>query len=470
MVAKASKGVGSGSYFYDDSMQTARGAYQRFTPSMVTKALSSYSLRQNLYKFRIASTNPMNPENQPDRFERTALYHFIHKDQKEFFSFGTSKQGSSFSYSVPLYVEKACLECHRDQGFTEGTIGGCLSISFPTEQFQENLRGDYTSLAIGGVSLITLTIATLFFMLRYVVLRPLHQIETMAGEISKGNLEARVDLECNDEFDRLGEAFNIMAEKLSRSRHHLEDRITQATRELSQANQELQHLDQLKTEFFADMSHELRSPLTAIKGGVDYLKRTIDDPNSQSYLHIVQKNADRMMNLVSDLFDLTKIDAGKLAWQFEESDLTGLVQEVIEIMQIQAEARNISISFNNARPIMVEMDPERIEQVLVNLLENALKFSDMNSRVLISAKEEEDQVLLSVQDEGVGIDRQDLNQVFRKFHTLPSAGGAGQSSGTGLGLTICRKIIEAHGGRIWVQSRKGKGSIFTFSLPKRRAS
>ena len=469
MVAKASQGAGNGAYFYNDTMETGRGTYQRYTPSMVTKALSSYSLRENLYKFRIASMNPMNPENRPNHFESAALYHFIHESKTEFYNFSSGEKGQSFHYSVPLYVDKACLDCHREQGFTEGTVGGCLSFSFPMDELRENLKSDYTSLLAGGIGLISLTIVTLFFMLRFVVIRPLQQLETMAGEISQGNLEARVSLDSNDEFAHLGSAFNQMGEKLSRSHHDLEERIARATREIYQANQELQQLDQLKSEFFADMSHELRSPLTAIKGGVSYLKRTIDGEDSQNYLNIIEKNADRMMILVSDLFDLTKIDAGKLVWQFEECDIPSLVQEVIEIVRIQAESRNIRIEFTSRQPLVMNMDPERIEQVLVNLIENALKFSEVGSRVDIEAGEDSQNAWVSVKDQGAGIAEEDLDKIFRKFHTLPSAGGSGPKGGTGLGLTICRKIIEAHGGKIWVESQPGAGSTFTFTLPKRSA-
>ena len=134
------------------------------------------------------------------------------------------------------------------------------------------------------MGLIALTIWTLFFTLRQVVIKPLNDLEHVTSEISNGNLNAKIALETGDEFERLGHAFNTMGSRLADHREIMEERIEQATHELSEANRELHQLDKLKTDFIADMSHELRSPVTAIKGGLDYLKRTIDDGENKNYL------------------------------------------------------------------------------------------------------------------------------------------------------------------------------------------
>ncbi len=466
MVLRKSKGAQGRNFFYDDRIDTKRGVLQRYTPSMVTKVLSSYSIKENLYQFRLASLNPMNPENRPTPFESEALHRFIHNKDREFYLFFNNDKKQQFHYSVPLYVDQACLDCHKDQGFTKGTVGGCLSVAFPVDQIKASLKNERNKLFGAGFFVIAITTGILYFMLNHVVIKPLKSLENMTEEIGNGNFSARVDIRTGDELEHLGHAFNFMGDQISRSREQMEEKIVQATCELETANRELKNLDRIKTEFFADMSHELRSPLTAIRGSVDYLKRTIETEDKKNYLNIIDKNLIRLINLVSDLFDLTKIEAGKVNWIFEKSNLSGLVEEVIEILSFQTEEKQLSIVYNHPGDLFAMIDSERIEQVLVNLIENAVKFSHKGQTLVVDVQDRGAYFRVSVKDHGIGIAEKDLEIIFKKFHTLPSGRGKGDKKGTGLGLTICKKIIEAHGGKIWVESLNGKGSTFHFTLPK----
>jgi signal transduction histidine kinase len=362
-------------------------------------------------------------------------------------------------------VENGCIKCHAN--YTTGTIGGCLSIFFPAAGLKLASKSDHIRLGLAGASLILLTILILFFLLRYMVIRPLSDLEAMASQISKGNLKARVEPTSGDELARLGKVFNTMAGQLHRNRAHMEERVSQATLELSAANSELQKIDELKTDFIADMSHELRSPITALQGGIDYLKRTIIKPDNRKYLTIMDNNLLRMTHLVSDLLDLTRMEGMKEGWNFEENDLTGLILEVIEILSIKASEKKLTINFAETGAIFVMMDIERIEQVLVNLLENAIKFSDPGHTIVFAVDPGNEEITVSVEDQGRGIRKDSIDKIFDKFHTLPSGSGDGRTKGTGLGLTISRKIIQSHGGRIWAESIFGKGSKFFFTIPCR---
>jgi len=468
MVAANSLGAADTNSFYDDHISTTRGIFQRFTPSMVTKKLSTYSLRENLYHFRLASLNPMNPENQSDAFESAALFHFIHENRKEFYHLDWQADEPTFRYSVPLHMDEACLKCHARQGFAKGTIGGALSFSFPADRFKAAIQNDRYRLIIAGGAMILLTTLTLLLVLRLVVTKPLKVLETVTDEISNGNLEARVDIKTGDEFEHLGNAFTNMRQRLSHHREIMEEKVDRATRELSQVNEDLQKLDRLKTDFFADMSHEMRSPITAIQGGVDYLKRTMKQPDNLNYLNIIDKNLLRLTHLVSDLLDLTRIEAGKVSWNFEEVDVAELIREIIEILSLKAKEKNVALEYGASESIWAAIDMERIEQVLVNLIENAIKFSHGGGRIDIQTRVQADVLFVSVKDRGIGIAKENLERVFEKFRTLPSGGGTGETKGTGLGLTICRKIVEAHGGTIWVESEAGLGSVFHFSIPVHR--
>jgi len=467
MVPLESKGAKDTTCFIDDKLQTSRGWYQRFTPAMVTRKLSQYSLKQDLYGFRLASLTPLNPENTPDSFENKALNVFNQQKLDELFRFEEHDGKHYFQYIVPLYMEKGCLECHKAKEKSLNTVRGGLSIFLPIDQMSLSIKNNYLKLAFYGTGLIFLTISTLFILMRRVVIKPLHELEKMTSEIGRGNLNARVHIHTGDEFEKLGVAFNHMALRLSKGREFLEEKIAQATRELSEANQELKTLDQLKSDFLANMSHELRSPLTVIRGGIDYLNRTIKLEDNRNYLEIIDKNLARLIRLVSDLFDFTKIEAKKVDWSFEEENLTVLIEEVIDILSPLALDKQISIVYQPYKQILLDFDLERIEQVLVNLIENAIKFSDQKTEIKINVQEDPESVTVSIKDHGIGIPEKDIESIFDKFSTVPS-GRDGKIEGTGLGLAICKAIVEAHGGKIWAESISGVSSTFYFTLPKKR--
>ena len=466
-VNRQSQGAKDVMYLFDDTLQTKRGSYQRFTPSMVTRKLSQYSTQQDLYRFRLAGLNPLNPENEPDGFEREAIYLFRTKGLKETFRFEQSNGNQYFQYMVPLFMEQKCLKCHSRQEDSLNSIGGGLSVFLPVDEMQSATRKNHLKLAVAGTALIFITILSLFVLTRQFVIKPLKKLEDMTDEISKGNLDARVNIETGDELEKLGQRFNTMAQNLARGRDQMEEKVFQSTKELSDANRELQTLDKLKSNFLANMSHELRTPLTVIRGGIDYLNRTVKKEDNRNYLDIIDKNLARLIHLVSDLFDFTKIEGRKTEWSFDQVNLGVLIEEVLEIISPLSMDKNISISYKHPGDVLVEMDLERIEQVLVNLIENAIKFSAPQTEIQINIEEDPTCVTVSVKNQGIGIAEENLKTIFDKFSTVPSA-GIGKPEGTGLGLAICKAIIEAHDGKIWAESTLGVAATFYFTLPRKR--
>jgi signal transduction histidine kinase len=466
-VNRQSQGAKDVMYLFDDTLQTTRGSYQRFTPSMVTRKLSQYSTRQDLYRFRLAGLNPLNPENEPDGFEREALNLFRTKGVKETFRLEHSDGQQYFQYMVPLYMEQKCLKCHNRLEDSLNSIGGGLSVFLPVDEMLSTTRKNYLKLAVAGTTLIFITILSLFFLTRRFVIKPLKKLEDMTDEISKGNLDARVNIETGDELEKLGQHFNGMAQSLSKGRSHMEEKIVQATQELSDANRELQTLDKLKSDFLANMSHELRTPLTVARGGIDYLNRTIKKEDNRNYLEIIDKNLARLIHLVSDLFDFTKIEARTIEWSFDQVNLSVLIEEVVEIIGPLSIDKMVAIKYENPGDVLVELDLERIEQVLVNLIENAIKFSDPGTEIQIRVEEDPAYVTVSVKDRGMGISEENLKTIFDKFSSVPSA-GVNKPEGTGLGLAICKAIVEGHDGKIWAESVKGESSTFYFTLLKKR--
>ena len=465
MALRESQGVRGTPCFIDDRLETAEGSYQRFTPAMVTQKLSEYSMRQDLYHFRLSGLTPINPKNRPDHFEEQALKRFVKQNQAEVTGFHKLEKGEFFRYMVPLHMDGSCLECHNRQGISQGDVVGGLSVFLPIDGVRATLARDHWKLVVSGAALMLITVLTLFVLLRRIIIRPLKQLESMAGKIGQGNLDARVKIATGDEFEKLGSVFNDMATRLSKGRDRLREKIARATRELSQANRELETLDLLKSDFIASMSHELRSPLTVIRGGVDYLKRTIKGADNRNYLSIIDKNLSRLIHLVSDLFDFTRIEVDKMEWAFESENLSSLVREVMEILAPLANDRDISVTYDSTRDVFAKMDLERIEQVLVNLLDNAMKFSADGTEIRIDTVENGGFVTVAVRDQGMGVSKDSLHSIFEKFHTVPSSKGKRRRDGTGLGLAICKGIVEAHGGKIWAESLQSMGSVFFFTLP-----
>ncbi len=456
-------GAQGGGAFYTDLLPTDRGVMQRFTPSMVTKQLSLYSYRQNLYRFRLAGIAPMNPENRPDAFETAAIKRFARAENTEYYAIADHDGEAVFQYSAPLYVDETCLSCHKN--YTRGTVSGCLSIHLPVQHVLDSLSRGKMQLFVSALALIVLTVMTLYFLVRHLVLRPLGTLEAVADGISQGQFPGRVHIGSSHEMDRVGQALSTMSAKLEEGRNRLEEEVQNATSELALANEELKTLDRLKSEFLATMSHELRSPLTSIRGGLDYLRRTETSADRQDYLHIMDKNVSRLTHLVTDIFDITRIEAEKIDWNFAPADMTELVGEIVDIMSPLAEARGLRLSLAPTGPVKAMADVERIEQVIVNLTDNAIKYSPAGGVIGFALQREDDEISIQVRDQGPGVAPCDRLAIFKKFHTAPSSGTGGKPGGTGLGLAICSQIVRAHGGRIWVEDNPGGGSVFTFTLP-----
>jgi signal transduction histidine kinase len=245
-------------------------------------------------------------------------------------------------------------------------------------------------------------------------------------------------------------------------------RNIQFTEELARKNDELTHLDQLKSDFMATMSHELRTPLTSVIGYSDMLLSGVTGELSekqQQFVDSILKNGEHLLNLINDVLDLTKIEAGKLELNLEPVDLRSSLLGVLPIVKPRAADKRIKIStFLPTDLPTVQADPAKLNQVLLNLLTNAIKYTHESGSVSVEARPKEGLVEIWVSDTGIGIIQEDIDKIFQRFTQVDSSASRSQG-GTGLGLAITKELVELHGGEIKVVSKLGKGSSFIFTLP-----
>ncbi|HEX8203546.1 MAG TPA: hybrid sensor histidine kinase/response regulator, partial [Isosphaeraceae bacterium] len=258
-------------------------------------------------------------------------------------------------------------------------------------------------------------------------------------------------------------AFSVY-EELTR----LNNDLGAAQRELARKNAELERLNAQKNQFLGMAAHDLRNPLGVILNYSDFL---LDDPGAafsteqRAFLEIIRSSSDFMLRLVNDLLDVSLIEAGRLELDRKPVDLGRLTARAVGLNRLLAERKSILLSLSDAEdgPTLA-LDAGKIEQVLNNLITNAIKFSHAGTTVSVSVRRRGGAAEVAVADEGQGIPAAERERLFRPFGRTSVQPTAGEQS-TGLGLSICRRIVEGHGGRIWAESQEGRGSTFTFALP-----
>jgi len=240
-------------------------------------------------------------------------------------------------------------------------------------------------------------------------------------------------------------------------------------REIEEKSRQLEVASQHKSEFLANMSHELRTPLNAIIGFSEVLsERMFGELNEkqEEYSKDIHASGQHLLSLINDILDLSKIEAGRMELELTNFHLPTALDNALTLVRERAGRRNIALQMSvDERLGEVRADERKIRQVVLNLLSNAIKFTPEGGRIEIGAMPRDGSVEVSVSDTGVGIAPEDQDAIFEEFRQVGTADK--KAEGTGLGLTLCRKFIELHGGRIWVKSQLGAGSTFTFSIPVR---
>lgn len=294
-------------------------------------------------------------------------------------------------------------------------------------------------------SILVVIIVSIYFA-RYLS-KPIMQLNDAALDIANGNLEREIDTNRNDEFGMLAASLNKMAGTLKAD------------------NEQLKALNEKQSQFFADITHEVRNPLHSISGSLEMLELpNLDAEKKQQYVKVAQKQIQRIVRLFEDIKSLQRYDFDESYINKEQTDLTSLIDEVVVVNKPFAEEKGLTVEVELEGSAIVMADPDKIEQVLDNLISNAIKYTN-EGVIKVSCKEQAETVLVSVKDTGIGIGKEHLARLFDRFYRTDKARSR-DKGGTGLGLAVVKSILNAHDSEIHVESTPGSGSIFYFELRK----
>jgi signal transduction histidine kinase len=370
-----------------------------------------------------------------------------------------------------------------------GQIVGALQVGFSLNRLDEGifeLKRDILFVALGviGIGFLLILIFT------RILLKPIEKLASATEEIIRGELSQTVDIRSRDEIGDLAIAFNQMTIQLKESRNDLEQKVEErthqlevnieelnrtktttlktledlqtATEELGRVNLELKIADETKMKFIGMASHELKTPLTAVKANIDFILsgKEGDVPDHlRPYLLTIQRNTKRIQETMDHMLDLTRIKSGHLPLDREKINLSEVVGGYID--EVKPVDKNLTIEVDIPKSLSVNADKNRLHDIFINLLSNAFKFTPDGGKVSIIARPQDGEILHEIRDTGVGIPEDKLQKIFEEFYQVEGA----KHGGTGLGLSIAKRVIEEHGGKIWVKSQMGKGSVFYFTLP-----
>ncbi len=268
----------------------------------------------------------------------------------------------------------------------------------------------------------------------------------------------------NSILEQRQEEITIQNEELSKHRNHLEDLVEQRTVELEFAKEKAEESDRLKSAFLANMSHEIRTPMNAIVGFATLLNdNALDDPRKSMFIDTINNNCESLLVLIDDILDISMIESNQLKLSTTEFDAMKILNE-LESFYLLRNKTQISIRFIKNTPLFLNTDPVRFRQIFNNLINNAIKYTD-NGFIHFGFEFLEEDIRFYVKDTGIGISSEDQNKIFNHFYKV-ELGNERLYRGTGIGLSICKRLVEMMGGKIWVESTENIGSTFYFSLPK----
>jgi two-component system, NtrC family, sensor kinase len=356
---------------------------------------------------------------------------------------------------------------------TVGPVGWKVFVEQPESAAFAPVRGKIWETALLLAAFLVAGIGLSVLLARHLV-RPIKQMRTAAARIGAGAYDERIELGRRDELGGLADELNRMAASMQASVQGLEQKVEERTRELQQAltelsrkGRQLEVASKHKSDFLASMSHELRTPLNAIIGFSQVLRQKLFGPvneKQEEYLDDILSSGHHLLSLINDVLDLSKVEAGQVELEVASFSLREALERGVVMVREPASKRGVGLALELASDVdLVDGDERRLRQVVFNLLSNAVKFTPEGGTVVVASAHVDGEIQVSVTDTGPGIAVEDRERIFEEFQQTDV--GVQQREGTGLGLALSKRLVELHGGRIWVESEPGHGSCFVFTLP-----
>ncbi len=433
--------------------------------------------RQSLpeVQYRILKPNTSNPEFACDSYELDLMQQFQKDEHMDDASRPVQVNGEYvYTYYAAIRHGNEALVGEppaNDRGDNE--LIAMLKISVPTAAIEKGMHLNRAILIATALVTALLIMSGSYMIVRYIIVKPVKHLKEVSDAISAGELNVRSEIQTGDEFEDLSHAFNRMLRNLVSMQDRLRKVNADLDRkvdELAQANMALYESNRLKGDFLATMSHELRTPLNSILGFSEVLQTSNGLSDKQKrWVGNIQSSGERLLNLINDVLDLAKIEAGKMQVRVVEFGIHDVCEGLANMFRPLAEKKNIDLRVQLAADVPpLRQDLSKLQQILSNLLSNAVKFTPEGGRVLLKAEADGGDLVLTVADTGVGIAPEDQDLVFEKFR---QAGNplTREHAGTGLGLSIVRELCKLLGGEVALQSDLGRGSTFTVRLPLQRS-
>lgn len=334
-----------------------------------------------------------------------------------------------------------------------GWVVGAYEITFDFEENSILLEKVYVFLAFSSFVIFLISVILIIVIIRKFLIRPILALADGTKLIGKGELETKVNIKSRDEIGQLAIDFNQMAIDLKESRDKLHE-----------YNRILEDLLKQKDEFIGQLGHDLKNPLQPLVGLLPMLIEKEKDPHTKEILEVMNKNAEYMQELIFKTLQLAKLRSSNIKFDFENTNLFEEVENVIKSENILLKENNFIVENKVSKDLFIQADKLRLVEVFKNLISNAIKYkSGDKGKIVIDAQREDEWATVSISDEGIGMSEDQLEKVFDEFYKADRFSSEQRSSG--LGLSICKKIVEKHGGKIWVDSKGlGKGTTFYFKL------
>ena len=465
-------------------LQEAVAGFQQLTEEKWPENLKRYS-------YRLIRPNAVKPENLTPVEDLAILAELkANPDLPE--ATRTVESERAYLYYGAIRAGASCVGCHRspqrladylavplsdpvianlaEPDLQAGELMAVVRVQLSTDLIEDGLHLNRAILFTFAVGTTLAILVSSYAIVRYLVVRPVRHLKSVADAIAAGQLNLRSEIQTGDEFEDFSEAFNRMLRNLTEAQMRNRDLIATLARQIDQfgsLNMALNESNRLKGDFLSTMSHELRTPLNSIIGFSEVLVADGTLTAKQSrYAGNIMTSGQQLLVLINDILDLAKLEAGKLRLRVDPLDLPGLVEQAAAMDRPAAEKNGIELRVNVAShaPGDVRQDGGKLRQVLANLVSNAIKFTPDGGRVTVSGGVEAGTLTLCVADTGVGIAPAEQVSIFDKFRQASNP-LTREQGGTGLGLSIVRELCKLLGGDVALHSDLGRGTTFTVTVP-----